>query len=252
MRVLYILLLGDYIGYTSGSDKMSLPKWLFNENIQIGIDYTDSEKIQEYDNNMQKLRNIKKENEEILSVINISNDHIVIDFGTGTGEFALKASKYCQKVIAVDASKEMLKFAEMKAKRNNINNIEFYNDGFLTFEYKNADSIVTQLALHHLPDFWKMIALKRMANMLKPKGKLFIRDVVYSFDTDNYIQFFDDWVEKIKNTVGADSEEEAVVTVRNEYVTLDWIMEELLKRAGFNINKAEYYDGFIATYICTK
>ncbi len=88
--------------------------------------------------------------------------------------------------------------------------------------------------------------------MLKPKGKLFIRDVVYSFDTDNYIQFFDDWVEKIKNTVSADSEEEAVVTVRNEYVTLDWIMEELLKRVGFNINKAEYYDGFIATYICTK
>lgn len=230
---------------------MSLPKWLFNENTQIGIDYTDSKKIQEYDNNMQKLRDIKKENEEILKAINISNDHIIIDFGTGTGEFALEASKYCQKVIAIDVSKEMLKFAEMKAKSNNIKNIEFYNAGFLTFEYKNTDSIVSQLALHHLPDFWKSIAIERMFSMLKRGGKLYLKDVVYSFK-GGYVYFFDNWVEKIKDTVGTNAEEEAVITVKEEYATLDWIMEGLLKKAGFDIDKAEYYEGFMATYICTK
>jgi hypothetical protein len=41
---------------------------------------------------------------------------------------------------------------------------------------------VTQIALHHLPDFWKQIALIRIAGMLKDGGRLCLRDMVYSFD----------------------------------------------------------------------
>jgi putative AdoMet-dependent methyltransferase len=40
--------------------------------------------------------------------------------------------------------------------------------GFLNYEHNGPplDMIVSNLALHHLPDFWKMIALKRIHEML--------------------------------------------------------------------------------------
>ncbi len=42
------------------------------------------------------------------------------------------------------------------------------------------------------------------------------------------------------------------IGVREEYTTLDWIMEGLLKREGFYIDKADYSECFMAVYACTK
>lgn len=228
-------------------------EWQYDEMKQVGIDYTDLKNIEEYDSNMQKIRNFKKEFEEIFDYISISSDQVIIEFGTGTGEFALEASKRCSKVYAIDVSKTMLDFAKNKAKQRMINNIEFYNAGFLTYENtEKVDAIVTQLALHHLPDFWKMIALKRMYNMLKPEGKLFIRDVVYSFDTDNYVQFFDNWVEKIRLLIGEKSVKDAIDTVKEEYPTLNFLLEELINRSGFHIDCSIHNEGFMSVYKCRK
>jgi hypothetical protein len=41
-----------------------------------------------------------------------------------------------------------------------------------------VDAVVTTLALHHLPDFWKGMALKRVHGMLKRGGRLYIHDVI--------------------------------------------------------------------------
>ena len=41
-------------------------------------------------------------------------------------------------------------------------------------------------------------------------------------------------------------------TFRDEYITLDWIMEGLLQKAGFKIIKQEYSAPFVATYLCAK
>lgn len=45
---------------------------------------------------------------------------------------------------------------------------------------------------------------------------------------------------------------DSIVAIREEYSTFDWIMEELLKRAGFSIDEVDYSDGFMAVYVCTK
>ncbi len=44
----------------------------------------------------------------------------------------------------------------------------------------------------------------------------------------------------------------AETAIRDEYSTLGWIMEGLLQRAAFEIDSAEYYEGFMAVYVCTK
>ena len=52
------------------------------------------------------------------------------------------------------------------------------------------DAVITQLALHHLPDFWKLVALKRISQMLKDGGKLYLRDVVFPSNVEDYDVFF--------------------------------------------------------------
>lgn len=228
-------------------------KWQYDEMKQVGIDYTDRKNIEEYDSNMQKIRDFKKEYETIFNYIDISPEKTIIEFGTGTGEFALEAAKWCSKVYAVDVSKTMLDVAKNKAKNRYIKNIEFCNAGFLTYEnVEKVDAIVTQLALHHLPDFWKMIALRRMTNMLKDGGKLYLTDVVYYFDIDNHIQYFNEWIEKIRIMVGEKWINDAIITIKEEYPTLGFLMEELISRSGFYIDGIYHNEGFFTVYTCRK
>ena len=87
----------------------------------------------------------------------------------------------------------MLKYAEKKAASRDIRNIDFLQGGFLTYEHKGdpVDAVVTQIALHHLPDFWKQIALLRIAGLLNDGGKFCLRDVVYAFEISEYKDYFE-------------------------------------------------------------
>ena len=40
--------------------------------------------------------------------------------------------------------------------------------------------------------------------------------------------------------------------VKNEYSTTDWIMQGMIERAGFEVEKATHSQGFFALYLCTK
>jgi putative AdoMet-dependent methyltransferase len=139
----------------------------------------------------------------------------------------------------------------MKAK---LNNIEFHHSGFLTYEHEAepADAIVSSHVLHHLPDFWKLIGLRRMAQMLKTDGKLYLFDVVFSFDIESYESCIEEFIRSMTNRLGLQSRDAIKTHLRQEYSTCDWTMEGLLERAGFQIESADYKDGFFAAYLCTK
>ncbi|MDL5503673.1 MAG: class I SAM-dependent methyltransferase, partial [Candidatus Methanoperedens sp.] len=62
----------------------SYPGWQYNEMKQVGTDYNDPAQVGIYDTQMQKLRDIKKENEEIIDALDLTNDQTLIEFGTGT------------------------------------------------------------------------------------------------------------------------------------------------------------------------
>ncbi len=229
-------------------------RWHYNEMKQVGTDYADSKEVEAYDARMQKIRDIRSEIDKILASLHITQDQTLLEIGCGTGEFAIASAGRCSNVIALDVSLPMLEFARQKAKKKNIKNIEFHNAGFLTYEHsgEQADAVVSQLALHHLPDFWKMIALRRVNSLLKDGGRFYLKDTVYSFDVDGYKDFFDKFIENIRNAAGDDTVLDAETAVREEYSTPGWIMEGLLERAGFHIDKKEYFEGFMAVYECTK
>ena len=47
---------------------------------------------------------------------------------------------------------------------------------------------------HHLPDFWKAVALTRIAGMLRPGGIFRLSDVVYSFAPDEADDRIESWI----------------------------------------------------------
>lgn len=231
---------------------MSTPVWQYHEPDHPGADFDAMAEI--YDRNMQKYRDVQGEIDEILDFLAIRPDQSILEIGTGTGEFALAAARRCRKVYAVDLSAGMLRYAEKKARSRDVSNVEFLPGGFLTYHHEGEplDGIVSQIALHHLPDFWKQIALLRMAEMLAEGGKLCLRDVVYSFDPAKHGEFLDDFISKAAEKAGPQFASSISEHVKNEYSTMDWIMQGMIERAGFEIKRASHSYGFFALYLCTK
>jgi putative AdoMet-dependent methyltransferase len=228
--------------------------WRYNELKPCGVNYNSVICALSYDVHHGKFRDFQRESEQIISLLGLDTNQTVIDMGCGTGAFAVRAAKYSRKVYAVDISKAMLRCARRKAKKSKLDNIEFHRAGFLTYQHKAepVDAIVSTAVLHHLPDFWKLTGLRRLAQMLKPGGKLYLFDVVFSFSADDCESRLKHWIKSTAERIGPTFAEEVKIHIRQEYSTYNWIMEGLLKQAGFIIETANYRDDLMAAYLCTR
>ena len=150
------------INYEKQNINIEKPEWQFDEMKSCGAKFVSEELADRYDEYHLKFRDFKKEAEERIKLLGLGRESSIIDMGCGTGAFAINAADYFRKIYAVDISEAMIKHARKKAHEKHIDNIEFLHGGFLTYAHKSepVDGIVSVLALHHLPDFWKMIALK--------------------------------------------------------------------------------------------
>jgi ubiquinone/menaquinone biosynthesis C-methylase UbiE len=180
----------------------------------------------------------------------------VVDLGAGTGQFTLAAAQVCERVIAVDVSPLMLERLAEKVDLCAASNVEVTRAGFLTYQHAGppADVVYSRYALHHLPDFWKAIALCRLADMLRQGGVLRLWDVVYSFEPRDAERHIEAW---IAETVAADVERgwtraELAEHVRDEHSTFTWLLEPMIERAGFDIVDADYSASVFARYVCKK
>lgn len=228
------------------------PSWQYDEMKQIGKDYGDLAEVEAYDARHGRFRDVVKENEGILESLCLQQEHVVIDLGTGTGAFALQAARRCARVYAVDISNAMLAYAKRKAENAGITNIVFCLGGFLTYNHASqpVDAIVTNTAFHHLPDFWKGVALRRLNTMLKPGGLLYLSDVV--FEDKNVHENIERFIAKLEKAAGPRIRKDVEAHIRREFSTYDWIMDGLLERAQFHIICKEMQEGVIGRYLCRK
>lgn len=244
------------VGHTrlDRNDMASPYSWHYDEMRHVGTDYDSEAEVRNYDERMAKIRDVRSETREIISALDLTREQSLIEFGSGTGEFTSAVSEQCRLVYAVDISRMMIDYASKKLKSLGRENVRFMNAGFLNYRHEGepVDAVVTQLALHHLPDFWKQIALVKMHDLLKPGGRLYLRDIVYSMKLEKYESTVNHVLDNFKKAAGGEMVEKFSNHVRNEYSTFDWIMEEMLYRAGFHIENADYGENFMAVYVCRK
>ena len=231
-----------------------IPKWTYNEMKQTGVDYSNVEQVQRYDDMHQRFRDYEKDSDAIIKLLELDSNSTVIDMGAGTDAFALHAAKHCRKIYAVDVSSAMLERFRKKGEEMRLSNVLYCHGGFLTYEHRAepADAMVSIAVLHHLPDFWKLIGLVRAAEMLKVGGRFFLFDIVFPSEATDLEDQINAWIRLVSEQSGPELAAEAEIHIREEYSTYDWIMEGMLGRAGFEIENAEYGDGLQATYVCIR
>jgi ubiquinone/menaquinone biosynthesis C-methylase UbiE len=190
---------------------------------------------------------------ELLEQAGLTADSLVLEFGSGTGQFTVEVARACARVIAVDVSEPMLERLAAKVAERGLGNVEIVRAGFLSYEHRGeeADFIYSRFALHHLPDFWKAVALGRLRRMLRNGGLFRLWDVVYSFSPAEAEAGVEAWCASVGETVeGAWSRGELEEHVRDEHSTFTWLLEPMIVRSGFEIVRAEHSeDGISAQYL---
>ena len=188
---------------------------------------------------------------EELRELGLDADATLVDLGAGTGTFALAAAAVCRRVVAVDVSPAMV--AALRSRAAGLENVEVVEAGFLTYRHMGAPAhfVYTRNALHHLPDAWKAVALSRVAGMLCAGGVLRLRDLVYACDPEELDDVVSAWVDAgTERPEDGWTRAEREEHVRDEFSTFSWLLEEMLARAGFDVERAEFRSRIYADYVC--
>ncbi len=228
---------------------------MYDEYKHCGVDYSDKNHAAQYDIKHNKFRDYEKEVLYMIDKLSLHNskDLTLIDMGCGTGAFSVNASGYFKKIYAVDVSEAMIAQAKQKLSPES-NNVTFVNSGFLSYEHKDepADVVISTVALHHLPDFWKQIALLRINRMMKMNAIFYLFDVVFQFNPNDYKEKIEGYIANLVKLAGDDFRSEVETHIRDEFSTFGWIMNGMLTNAGFRIERSGSNDEFGTEYICRK
>lgn len=220
------------------------PDWRPNEAALAGAEHLDAAYVAGFD---RKSPTDWSNTVEALSRLGVGAESTVVDLGAGTGTFALAVKPHVRRVVAVDSSPAMV--AHMRAR-----GLEAVEAGFLTYAHEGprADLVHSRNALHHLPDFWKAVALDRVAQILEPGGALILEDLVYSFAPADSAAVLERWLERAPTDRAEGwTADELAAHVRDEHSTFSWLLEAILDRTGFEIADCWYSESqTYASYSC--
>jgi ubiquinone/menaquinone biosynthesis C-methylase UbiE len=232
---------------------MQQPGWWPHELVHAGDEHLDPEYVSTYD---RKSATDPSEDVRVLRAMGIDESSVIVDLGAGTGTFALAVAPYCQRVVAVDISPAMLTLLRARIEQAGMTNIEVVRAGLLTYEHQGAraDAIYSRNVLHHLSDFWKVLALKRAAALLRPGGILRLHDLVFACEPAEVEGVIEDWLaHAATRPEDGWTRVELETHIRTEYSTFTWLLEPMLARAGFTIQDANYRPARpYAAYTCVR
>jgi len=150
----------------------------------------------------------------------------------------------------------MLDALRTKASSRGLTNVEVVEAGFITYSHRGSPPgfVYTRNALHHLPDFWKAIALQRLADLLPSGGVLLLRDIIYSFEPREAAAKLETWFASASPTADIGwTREELELHVRSEHSTFSWQLEPMLARSGLGIDAVSHSEsGTYSAYLCVK
>src|SRR3954468_24612445 len=235
--------------------------WYYNERRRIGLDSAVASIYDRHDDSDIRAR-------AALTMLGVQRGWRVADIGWGNGVVASGGGGPIGRggravgpggggrggagVDAIDISPAMLALANIQARDRKVA-IRTQPAGMLSFAYQpnSYDLIVSEFTLHHLPDFWKAVALARIYAALKPGANFYLRDIVFVSTPDGTERDVEQWADfTIKNH---DFQREGVVThMRDEYSTFGWVIERMLTDVGFTLQSVDYHAPLHGTYLLRK
>ena len=219
--------------------------WYYNERRQIGLDTAVASIYDTDDDSDLRAR-------AALTMLGVQRGWRVADIGCGNGLLAVEAALMGAEVDAIDISPAMLALAKIQASDRKVA-IRTESAGLLSFAYQpnSYDLIASEFTLHHLPDFWKAVALSRIHGALKPGANFYLRDIVYVSMPDGSERDVGAWADF--NAKNHDFARGSVIThMRDEYSTFGWVMERMLTDVGFTLVSADYHAPLHGTYLLRK
>jgi SAM-dependent methyltransferase len=224
---------------------LTAPSWYLDERALAGPEHLDPRYVASYD---------AKTSLDLDAALELLRRHglgagtTLVDLGCGTGLLAAAASAEARRVIGVDVSPAMLELA-----RGRSDAVEWVEAGFLTYEHSGdpPQLVHSRHALHHLPDFWKGVALDRIHDLLAPRGVFVLRDLVYDFASCETDARIEEWLAAAAPTPAEGwTRAELEEHVRDEHSTYSWLLEPLLEDAGLEIVEREVRGAIYASYVC--
>src|SRR5436305_14709862 len=192
--------------------------WYYNERRRIGLGTAVATIYDGHDDSDMRAR-------AAVTMLGVQQGWRIADIGCGNGVLACEAALMGADVDAIDISPAMLALAEIQARDRKVR-IRTQSAGLLSFAYQpnSYDLVVSEFALHHLPDFWKAVALARIFRALKPGSSFYLRDIVFVSMPDGPERDVEAWADfNIKNH--GLSRESVITHMRGEDATFGWVIE---------------------------
>src|SRR3977135_3271958 len=189
--------------------------WYYTQRRRMGLDSAVASIYDRHDDSDIRAR-------AALTMLGVQRGWRVADIGCGDGLLAVEAALMGAATAAIDISPAMLALANIQASDRKVA-IRTQSAGLLSFAYQpdTYDLIASESTLHHLPDFWKAVALSRIYGALKPGANFFLRDIVFVSMPDGPERDIEQWADfNIKNHgVSCDC---VRTHMRDEYSTFGW------------------------------
>ena len=226
--------------------------WWLDERAHAGAEHLDAAFVSGYD---RKSGYVASEDVDALVGHGVGTDSIVVDLGAGTGTFSLAVAAVCRQVIAVDVSPAMTAVLRRRVDEAGVRNVAVVEAGFLSYQHDGppVDAVFTRNALHQLPDFWKGVALQRIASLLRPGGVLRLRDLVFDFVPAEAGERIDAWFAgAVEDPALGYTRDELAAHVRTEFSTYSWLLDDLLDRTGFDVVERSFRRHAYMTYTALR
>ena len=227
--------------------------WMIDELAHAGPEHLDPEFVAGY--NRKQGYPDPAEDLAIFEAHGLDGTSGVLDFGAGTGQFALAAARRFGHVTAIDVSSAMVAALRERAEAAGLASLDCVRAGFLSYQHSGppADGVYTRNALHQLPDFWKAVALDRIAGMMRPGGVLRLRDLIYDFRPADAAKVFRGWLgHAVTDPADGYTSADYAEHIRTEFSTYRWLLEPMLAAAGFEIVTTDFDRKLYGAYTCLK
>ncbi len=130
---------------------------------------------------------------KVLDLLEPRIDDVILDVGCGPGTQLTQLSRSIRFGYGIDPAEQMIRRAQEST--THCPNLQFFVGSATAFPQEihhiGINKIISNYALHHLPDNEKGQSLRNLASLLPDNGMIFLGDLIFSDNPDKFRALFD-------------------------------------------------------------